>query len=233
MSIFCLFKLGILFLLCNISVSSANEGAPSGGDSKSHVEGHNEEVTDPDTFVLALRDTPKDFKIPTELWELILEKDNRKEKDEPLIVWLPLKIFLSAKASGILVHEKIQYNLPRGGGTIDVSRNTSGDRGTFYLKFGLNEFTNQAGMKVFFLSNAKKRKLDDDVYGAGCNVFFDISKALLNAQGGQGLKFNITDNRHISALSGHFIFVQQDKDKVFLSQVEFTDSKNREYLCKI
>ncbi len=192
-----------------------------------------EENQDPNAHNIDVRDTPKDFKIPSAIWDRILDKEHKEEGDEPLIVWLPVKVFLSAKRSNILIDDKIQYNLPRGGGTIDQSKNIAGDRGTFYLKFGLSEFANPSAMKVFFISNSKKRRLDGDVYGSGCNVYFDVTSALLSAQKLEGLKYNVTDNRHVSALSGHFVFVQIEKDKVSLSQVEFTDTKNRDYLCKI
>lgn len=215
-----------------VGVSQLYASGPSQGGAATSAHAAEEEL-DPNAHIIDVRDTPKDFKIPTDLWDLILDKDHKKEGDEPLIVWLPVKVILSAKRPSILIHEKIQYNLPRGGGTIDLSKNTDGDRGTFYLKFGLGEFSNPAATKVYFLSNSKKRRLEGDVFGAGCNVFFDITASLLKEQKLEGLKYNITDNRHVSALSGHFIFVQLEKDKVYLSQVEFNDTKNRDYLCKI
>ena len=182
--------------------------------------------------VIDVRDTPKDFKVPTILWDLIMDKPELKEKYDPLIVWLPVKVLFSAKTTAILSYNDIEFNLPRGGGSIDLSKVAAGDRGTFYLKFGLDEFNNQAAMKVYFVSNSKKRRLDSELYGSGCNVFFDITEAFKKASG-EGMRFNLTDKRHLSAMAGHFVFVQQEKDKVFISQVEFTDPNSREYLCKI
>lgn len=200
--------------------------------------------------VIDVRDTPADFKLPAKLWDTLVsaggavtdaghgKKDEhgaaeKEEKNDTLIVWQPLQVSFSAKVAGILAHESVQYNLPRGGGTLDLSKITAGNKGTFYLKFNLNEFSNQSAMKVFFVSNGKKRRVDGEIYGAGCNVYFDVTKAFQTVNSSEGMKFNITDNRHISALSGHFIFVQTEKDKVYLSQVEFNDSQNQDYLCKI
>ena len=222
----------LIFTLLFVLHLQANEGGHGGG-AEPHVAAHVEEEMDPDTYGIDVRDTPIDFKIPAKLWDLILGKDGKKEKDEPLIVWLPVKVYFNSKSAGIFSHEKIVYNLPRGGGTIDLAKNAEGDRGTFLLKFGLGEFSNLNGTKVFFLSNAKKKRIDSEIYGAGCNVYFDITSSFLKAQAAGGIKFNITSARHVSSLGGHFIFVQLEKDKVFLSQVEFTDSKNREQLCKI
>lgn len=198
--------------------------------------------------VVEIRDTPLDFKMPMKLWDSIMsgekksgahgEKkdahgdDQKEKKEDLLIVWVPIEVTFQAKREKILVHEWVQYKFPRGGGTLDLSQIAIGERGTFFLNFNLGEFTNRQGVKIYFISNAKKRKLDGEVYGAGCNVYFDVTDAVQKSLSGEGLRFNITDNRHISALSGHFVFVQAGKDKVYLSQVEFGDSKNRDYLCK-
>lgn len=194
-----------------------------------------------------VRDTPLDFKMPTKLWDIIFASKNSDQKDgghdkkeehgggektDTLVVWLPVEVLFTAKRGGILAHDSVQYNLPRGGGTLDLSKITTGDKGTFYLKFNLKEFTNPSALRVYFVSNAKKRRVESDIFGAGCNVYFDVTNSFQKLNSGDGIKFNITNNRHISALGGHFIFAQTDKDKVYLSQVEFNDSKNRDYLCK-
>ncbi|MBL7542278.1 MAG: hypothetical protein JNL11_00610 [Bdellovibrionaceae bacterium] len=195
--------------------------------------------------VVEIRDIPTDFKIPTELWDKLMagegaavtggghggDKDKDK-KDDVLIVWVPMEVSFLAKRPNILIHEWVQYKFPRGGGSLDLAKVTSGDKGTFYLNFNMAEFTNRPAVKVYFLSNAKKRRVDGEIYGAGCNTYFDVTSAIQKAVSGEGIRFNITDNRHISTLSGHFIFVQIEKDKVYLSQIEFSDSKNRDYLCK-
>jgi len=206
----------------------------------------NSTTSEPEGVLIDVRDTPADFKLPGKLWDTLVlaspgGKDGghgsgagaKEEKTDVLIVWLPVEVSLNAKSEGILVHDSVQYNLPRGGGTLDLSKVTAGDRGTFYIKFNLVEFSNPSALKVYFISNAKKRRVDGEVFGAGCNVYFDITKAFQKENNSEGLKFNITNNRHISAMSGHFIFVQTEKDKVYLSQVEFNDSKNRDYLCRI
>lgn len=201
-----------------------------------------------DGYTIDVRDTPADFKIPAQLWDKLMAKNTGDKKasgggghgetaatdgeGDTLIVWLPINVVLSAKSSGILVHQLITYRLPRGGGTIDLAKNTMGDKGTFSVKFDLAEFANPAALKIYFVSNAKKRRVDGEVFGAGCNVFFDVTASVLASSSSEGIKFNVTNNRHISALSGHFIFAQSEKDKVFLSQVEFNDSQNRDYLCK-
>ncbi|OYZ23972.1 MAG: hypothetical protein B7Y39_02835 [Bdellovibrio sp. 28-41-41] len=234
------FTLVLVSAFAAVAVASEHEASPAHGAAPAHSEAR-------PAFngtVLDIRDTPEDFKMPGKLWDIVMTSGaapaeagghggGKDEKSDTLIVWLPVEVSFTAKVSGILTHDAIQYNLPRGGGTLDLSKITSGDKGTFYLKFNLVEFNNPSAMKVYFVSNAKKRRIDGDVYGAGCNVFFDVTSSFQKSNSGEGIRFNITNNRHISALSGHFIFVQSEKDKVYLSQVEFNDSKNRDYLCKI
>jgi hypothetical protein len=229
-----MFALVLASAFATVALASEHEAAPANGAAS----GHSESRPVFNGTVLEIRDTPEDFKMPGKLWDIVLtseaapakagghEKKNdhgggaeKDEKTDTLIVWLPVEVSFTAKASGILTHEAVQYNLPRGGGTLDLSKITSGDKGTFYLKFNLVEFSNPSAMKVYFVSNAKKRRIDGDIYGAGCNVYFDVTSSFQKLNSGEGIRFNITNNRHISALSGHFVFVQQDKDKVYLSQV--------------
>lgn len=215
------------------------------GTTRSETVSNGHDKTETNSVVtIEVSDIPADFKIPTKLWDKLVSTDGpikndgsvtdeKEEKKDTLIVWVPVEVSFLAKVSGILTHESVQYNLPRGGGALDLAKITSGDKGSFFLKFNLYEFSNTSSVKVYFVSNAKKRRVDGEIFGAGCNVYFDITKAFQRDNSDQGIKFNITDNRHVSALSGHFIFVQTDKDKVYLSQVEFNDSQNRDYLCKI
>lgn len=245
------FILVLSLALCS-RVMASDSATSSPGKDKGHVK--SEHGAEFDGMTIDVRDTPVDFKLPGELWDKLVSDGggaaagghggghdkkeehgtaSKEEKNDTLIVWLPVEVSFSSKLSGILANDSVQYNLPRGGGTLDLSKITAGDKGTFYLKFNLNEFSNPSALKVYFVSNAKKRRVDGEIFGAGCNVYFDITKAFHKINSGEGMKFNITNNRHISAMSGHFIFVQTEKDKVYLSQVEFNDSKNRDYLCKI
>src|SRR5690606_28218689 len=63
--------------------------------------------------------------------------------------------------------------LPRGGGTLDLRSVVTGDTGSFYLQIRVMSAEdlpeNQQSLRVFFFSNAPKRKIDEEEYGAGCN----------------------------------------------------------------
>lgn len=188
----------------------------------------------------------KEFKIPAELWDLILndsksataesakKSDNKEEKKDeaPILVWLPVKVQLSAVSEDILKNKNIEFDFSMGGGDIDFSKIVIGDKGSFYIKFLLEEFKEPAKVKVFFYSSAKKRKIDDDVYGSGCNVYFEITKKFFAENGKLGIKTNVTDNRHISIFGGHFIFASKNEGKIYLTQVSFKDSTKLDYFCQ-
>lgn len=195
---------------------------------------------------IEIEKSAKEFKIPTELWDLILNEpkeaaaepakhgENKEEKKEeaPILVWLPAKVQLSAVSEDILKNKNTEFEFSMGGGDIDFSKIVVGDKGSFYIKFMLEEFKDPSKIKVFFYSTAKKRKIDDDVYGAGCNVYFEITKKFFNENGKSGIKTNVTDNRHISIFGGHFIFASKNEGKIYLTQVSFKDSTKSDYFCQ-
>lgn len=188
----------------------------------------------------------KEFKIPTELWDQIINDkkenpaeeakhgENKEEKKEeaPILVWLPMKVQLSAVSEDILKNQNTEFEFSMGGGDIDFSKIVVGEKGSFFVKFLLDEFKEPSKVKVFFYSRAKKRKIEDDVYGAGCNVYYEITKKFINENAKQGIKTNITDNRHISIFGGHFIFASKIEGKIYLTQVSFKDSTKSEYYCQ-
>lgn len=244
-----------LLLILGMALLTGALASEHGAEAPAHAK---EEHSVFNGTVFEVKDLPTDFKLPAKLWDKVMATGSvgakeagghggghdkkeehggdggggEREKQDTLIVWLPVEVSFIAKSPGILVHDSVQYNLPRGGGALDLSKITDGDKGTFYLKFGLNDFSSPSSMKVYFVSNSKKRRVDGEIFGAGCNVYFDVTSSFQKLNSGEGIKFNITNNRHVSALGGHFVFVQSDKDKVYLSQVEFKDSQNRDYLCK-
>lgn len=175
--------------------------------------------------------SPREFSIPSPLWDQILSAAKESDKDNPVLVWMPIKVQLASVAEGILTNRNIEMNFPMGGGEVDFNQLVVGDKGSFYIKFLLDKNI-EGQTKVFFYSRAKKRKLDDDIFGAGCNVYFDISKKFLTANSGKGVKVNVTDNRHLSVLGGHLIIASKADGKIYLTQVSFTDSVQRELLCQ-
>ncbi len=178
----------------------------------------------------------KDFKIPAKLWDLLLNpeslNDSSLKKEIPIVVWLPLKVRLLAPVEGILNNLNSEVSFSMGGGEIDLNHFVKGKKGSFYIKFLLDDFQDLNDFKVYFYSRSIKRKIDGDIFGSGCNVFYDVTKKFISINSKEGIKVNITDNRHLSVIGGRFILARKTQGKIYLSQVSFFDSTRAEYFCQ-
>jgi hypothetical protein len=199
---------------------------------------------------LELSKSPKDFKIPSQLWDLILKselsaeekkaaekkqeevKNEDKKEENPILVWMPAKVQLKASVAGILKSLRTELSFSMGGGEVDFGEFVTGEKGSFFVKILLDEYKDLSKLKVFFYSRAKKRKIDEDVFGSGCNVFFDVTKKFISLNSSEGIKVNVTEDRHLSVLGGHFIIANKSEGKIFLTQVSFVDSNKLEYFCQ-
>jgi len=167
-------------------------------------------------------DTPMDFKMPTALWEKI---DQTLGKET--LLYVPIKVKLIEKNPGVLIDPEVNYQFPKGGGEIDLSQVTRDQQGTFRVIFDLSDFEKTDDMKVYFVSEARKRRLQGDIWGAGCSKYLDVTSFVKKKMTKDGLEVNTTKFRHLTVLGGHFIFVLKNQ----ITQVTFTDSLHKEYFC--
>lgn len=180
---------------------------------------------------------PTDFKIPAKIWELIefipaiksgAESSNRG------IFYSSIKVYLTEKNTHIIKSPAFVIDFPRGGGAVDLANYLTGDPGTFFIGFELpEEFNEGKNLKVLYLSHARMRKIDDRVYGAGCNKYFDITNKFMQMMNTEGIKANTTRQRHVSLLAGHYIFSIVKESQVFLTQVSIQDSRYKNLLCEV
>lgn len=145
---------------------------------------------------------------------------------------LPAKVYLIEKNRGILGGNK-SLELGKGGGEIDLSKWLSDKRGSFYIVFEPQEMPEGSVLKVYFLSRAKKRRVDGDNVGSGCNTYLDITSYYNKTMKKEGFLANTTDARHLSLLGGTFVFVvTTEKGPLQLTQVSVTDSRYPQLLCQ-
>jgi hypothetical protein len=137
---------------------------------------------------------------------------------------------LTEKNPGVLLRPSYVIDLPRGGGDIDLSEYLSGQAGTFYVKF---DFAPEEGTfsTLHYLSNARKRKIDEKIVGAGCNTFMNIKSYWQKVATENGIIVNTSRQRHLSVLGGRFIFSAKGERQTYVSQVNFTDSQKPQYFC--
>jgi hypothetical protein len=103
-----------------------------------------------------------------------------------------------------------------------------GTQGTFKVFFELAELQDNEKLHAFFISRAKKRRIDGEVWGAGCNKYMDIKWFLLNEGKTKGFEVNTTRHRHLSVLGGTFFFAMAKQ----VTQVTFIDSQQSHLFCE-
>lgn len=143
-----------------------------------------------------------------------------------------LKVYLIERNRGVLKTGDVALNFSNGGGELDLNDFVEPLRGSFYIVFEFLPTVENAQTKVFFLSQAVSRKIGKDQVGAGCDVFMDISTAVNTAVKGDGFLINTSDQRHVSALAGTYVFASNHDGKLHLSSLIIRDSGHRALQCR-
>lgn len=148
-------------------------------------------------------------------------------------VYAPVTVILKEKNPGVLKEREIHFEMPEGGSEIDLAKWVTGQPGTFHVRF---EYEGQQAekiedAKILFYSRAKKRRVGDDIVGAGCQKVLELTK-YLGAQGEAGLTLNTTRNFHTTVIGGHFLFSWMKEGMRKVSRVTFLDSSNPTLFCE-
>ncbi len=210
------------------------------GCTQDSVFSHREKVT-----VRSVAEFSQDILIPIQLWDLVEGKaiDPTTGIASPAegavtpgnsgnIIFAPLRVLLFEKNEGVLKSPKMQIDYPLGGGQLDLSEVTTGKIGTFFFGIEIPEISGLIQTRVFYVSGARKRKLDGDVFGSGCQLFMDISEKFQHEMKKEGIKVNTSRNRHVSVLAGNFILTAHKDNQILVSQLTVIDSKNSHLLCR-
>lgn len=232
----------LLFLLL-FTASGAQASNPASEAHGEHAElTAPSEAPDASIRVISVREIPMDFRIPAKLWDQLLshtlvkemqvaEEGREDEAQGSNILFSPLKVRLIEKNPGVLISPVVEFSFPKGGGQIDLSKVTTGQAGTFFVRFELGEVLKDPKFEAFHLSRAKKRRFEDRIFGGGCRNFTKITSILRQA-GPQGLPVNTTRDLHLSALGGNFLFSWANADSVSVTQVRFFDSEKPRFSCE-
>lgn len=166
----------------------------------------------------------KDIRVPSKIWIEIFGDDKIKSDS---VSFTNMRIRFKEKNPGVLIEPEFVVEMARGGGEIDLSRFVTDKQGTFSIFFDASEVKAAKQPHVFFVSKARKRKIEGQVWGAGCKTFLNMTDFMLNKNDKAGIEVNTTRSRHLSVLMGHFIFAADKK----LTQVTFTDSSQPTLNC--
>lgn len=148
------------------------------------------------------------------------------------MVFSEVSVILAQKNPGIIKGEVVKIELPKGGGNIDLSQFVTGKKGSFYVGFDFPQFEGASAKKIVFVSGTKKRKIGGQIFGSGCNQYFDISDKFLKEMKGEGLKVNTTQERYLSVMGGTFLFSAKKDNEVHLAQVTFKNSLFPSLFCE-
>lgn len=196
--------------------------------------------------VVKIDELPQDFKLPAAIWDLAQQGGNKGTKEEAPkkegaaeetaqanVIYTGVKVYLTEKNDRILRTPSYRLELPSGGGEVDLANYVTGSAGSFFVGFDLPaEFQEGKNFHVFYVSTARKRRIDDRVFGGGCTQYFDITKKFIEMMKNEGLKVNTTRERDVTVLAGHYIFSVMKDDQIYISQVTITDSQHKNLLCE-
>jgi hypothetical protein len=194
--------------------------------------------------------TSKEFLIPRDLRAHIekqylqfIRKENPKIvlPDEEITARIPreflnVSIFLRASAPGVL-RNHTEYKLPRGGGEIDLKDVVTGTKGSFFLTYQLARTSAPdvllKDVHVYFAGEVKKRKIDGQEFGSGCNTFMEVTEQMQAANASGGLQLNATAQRYLPVIGGVFYFVDFNPErKMYLASVRIKDTRYPESSCQ-
>lgn len=207
---------------------------------------------------IVVDETPAEVKIPVALWDEIEGKHGHEaaaheasaggggehggggeaagaeggDSADGGALFAPIDVILKEKNKGVLTNPEIRIRMPRGGGEIDLSRFMGSTAGSFFVNFEFPENEENYAPRVWFVSRARKRRIDREIWGAGCNKYFEITSGLakmIKKEG--GLKANTTRQRHLSVLGGTFLFNFKKDSQSYLTQVTFIDANSKQLFC--
>jgi hypothetical protein len=199
--------------------------------------------------VKKITNLPEDIVVPSKVWDLLEFKENnikkihsekKAEGHEKVksavqgkeITSSEVNVYLYDKNPGVVIGSAVKIELPKGGGKIDLADYISDASGSFYFRIEYPAFEKSTAQKVIFQSKARKRRLEEKVWGAGCNQILDITNLFLKTMSKDGLKVNSNRQRHISVLGGTFFLSAETEGGFSVAQVTIQDTKHQNLFCE-
>jgi hypothetical protein len=108
-------------------------------------------------------------------------------------------------------------------------------KGEFHLKITLEDehHARQPISKVYFISQSKTRKIENETYGSGCGKYMDVTSYFNKQMKKTGFELYTADQRYVSVLRGTFILVSYLPEALQLASVTFLDSRYSKWDCPL
>lgn len=130
-----------------------------------------------------------------------------------------------APIRGEALRDVKKVNLPTGGGIIDFADLLDGSLGGFTMKMELGKRASSGTLRVFYVSGAKRRTLEDGDYGSGCEKWAELTKWFQSTASHEPIKLYATEQRHISVAAGVWVFALLDQDQLSLAALTLKDTR--------
>lgn len=181
-----------------------------------------------------------DVKLPVALWKKIEDvhfadasrAGSAVSAEGAPTEFMPIKVLLIEKSRGILGERNHELLFEEGGGEVDLKSLVVDKKGTFSIAFEPVVAGAERPPKVFYLSNAIRRRVGNVDVGAGCDGYFDITSFFTKAMKHDGIEVNTTAGRHVSVLAGTYFFAVPHDGKLHVAQVTIKDSRYRSLHCR-
>lgn len=145
----------------------------------------------------------------------------------------PLTVYMVEESRGVLGGRNSKIIFGPGGGDLDLRDFIAENRGAFRIIFEFGADLDPAIKKrVWYLSNAVKRKVGTDSVGAGCDTYMDISSFVAQSNLKDGILIAVSGDRYVSALAGTFFFSAKRGGRVQTSRLTLFDSSKRKLQCR-
>ena len=171
-------------------------------------------------------------KIPKELMKNIENEYKAEFKTMmPIYSFVPLQVLFSGHSENVLKSKTVQYNFPKGGGSVDL-KNLVVDEGSFFMSFPTEQFdqTNEL-VHLYYISNSPITKIGAEHFGMGCGKWVDLKSDFKKLQNNEFLKLNTSDLRYLKVLAGTYVFVFRQTKNIYMTQLTVTDSRYLGELC--
>jgi hypothetical protein len=190
-------------------------------------------------FDAPARASSRDVRLPKSLVARI-ERDYREflksqkvletERIKRTLLDVTVDLVQEHKAS---LYEDVRISTPLGGGVIDLAEHVTAVRGGFKVRLTptVGKGEPLTGIRVFYISDARVRKLAGEDFGAGCGQFMEITGYFNKSMTDGGFDVYTADQRYVSVLNGTFVITKFDTDSIRAGSVKFTDSRYPEMSC--
>lgn len=141
-------------------------------------------------------------------------------------------VYLVEKTQGVLKHLNYEIQYGPGGGALDLMEYVDDQKkGTFYFAIE-PDLQEEGDLSVWYVSNAKTRKLRGESVGSGCSSYFDITKHFKKEMKKSGFMVNTTEQRYVSALAGQYYLKIKNDKRVSIAIIDVSDSRHHELECR-